>query len=245
MGFPAARLTFPTPGCAAGFGRHRILFERFAMRLASFASVFLLAICAAVAQADDKDSGFTPLFDGKTLKGWTGSVDGYTVEDGAIKCLAKKGGLLYTEKEYGDFHLKIKFKLTPGANNGIGIRTPKQGDPAYVGMELQVLDDTAEQYKNLKEYQYHGSIYGVVPAKRGHQKAVGEWNEQEVIAKGNHIKVILNGETIVDADIAKASDPKTLDGQNHPGLKREKGYIAFCGHGHDVWFKDIEIKELK
>ena len=215
------------------------------MRLASFASVVLLAICAAVAQADDKDSGFAPIFDGKTLTGWTGSVDGYTVEDGAIKCLAKKGGLLYTDKEYGDFHLKLKFKLTPGANNGIGIRTPKQGDPAYVGMELQVLDDTADQYKNLKEYQYHGSIYGVVAAKRGHQKAVGEWNTQEVIAKGNHIKIILNGETIVDADIAKASDPKTADGQNHPGLKRDKGYIAFCGHGHDVWFKDIEIKELK
>lgn len=203
----------------------------------------LCVILSSVARADEKE-GFVAIFDGKTLEGWNGSTKGYTVEDGAIKCLAKGGGFLYTDKEYGDFHLKLEFKLTPGANNGIGIRAPKGGDPAYVGMELQVLDDTAPQYKNLKEYQYHGSIYGVVPAKRGHQKPVGEWNKQEVIAKGNRIKVILNGETIVDADIQEASTPKTLDGQNHPGLKREKGHIVFCGHGHDVWFRNIEIKEL-
>ena len=213
------------------------------MRFASFALLAMFLCVAAV--ADDKDTGFTPIFDGKTLTGWQGSVDGYAVEDGAIKCLAKKGGFLYTDKEYGDFHFKFEFKLTPGANNGVGIRAPKGGDPAYVGMEIQVLDDTADQYKNLKEYQYHGSIYGVAAAKRGHQKPVGEWNTEEIIAKGNQITIILNGETIVDADIAKASDPKTVDGQNHPGLKREKGFIVFCGHGHDVWFKNLQIKELK
>src|SRR6185436_7378131 len=161
------------------------------------------------------------------------------------------GGFLYTDKEYGDFSLKFEFRLTPGANNGIGIRTPmaeegKQApDPAYVGMELQVLDDTAAQYKNLKEYQYHGSIYGVVPCKRGHQKPVGEWNVQEVTVKGKQVKVVLNGETIVDADIEKASTPKTLDGNKHPGLEREKGYICFCGHGAKVAFRNIKIKELK
>ena len=82
-------------------------------------------------------------------------------------------------------------------------------------------------------------------AKRGHQKPVGDWNTEEIIAKGNKVIIILNGETIVDADIAKLSDPKTVDGNNHPGLKREKGHIVFCGHGSDVWFKNIQIKELK
>jgi hypothetical protein len=215
------------------------------MRCASLKAVILGLLCVSFSVAEDKDAGFTSIFDGKTLAGWQGAVDGYVVDDGAIQCLAKKGGFLYTDKEYGDFHLKFEFKLTPGANNGVGIRAPKGGDPAYAGMEIQVLDDTAPQYKNLKEYQYHGSIYGVAAAKRGHQKPVGEWNTQEIIAKGNQITIILNGETIVDADIAKASDPKTIDGNNHPGLKREKGFIVFCGHGHDVWFRNLKIKELK
>jgi hypothetical protein len=207
----------------------------------------LLVICTctclrAEEKTDAKDEGFTSIFNGKDLEGWQGATTGYIVEDGAIQCLKDKGGFLYTNKEYGDFDLKFQFKLTKGANNGIGIRTPKEGDPAYVGMEIQVLDDGADQYKNLAAYQYHGSIYGVVAAKRGFQKPVGEWNTEEIIAKGNQIKIILNGETIVDADISKA-DAETA--KKHPGLKREKGYICFCGHGADVWFKDLKIKELK
>ncbi|QDU26524.1 hypothetical protein ETAA8_16020 [Anatilimnocola aggregata] len=200
------------------------------------------ALCSVAAAADE---GFVSLFDGKSLTGWQGAVTGYVVEDGAIVCDPKKGGFLYTDKEYGDFVLKLEFQLTPGANNGIGIRTPMKGDPAYVGMELQVLDDTSDKYKNLQPYQYHGSIYGVVAVKRGHQKPVGEWNAQEITVKGKHVKIVLNGETIVDADIEKASTPKTLDGKNHPGLLNEKGYICFCGHGAKVAFRNIQLKELK
>jgi hypothetical protein len=199
----------------------------------------------AFAESPKTEEGYTSLFDGQSLKGWQGSADGYAVEDGAIVCIPSKGGFLYTDKEYGDFSLKFEFQLTPGANNGIGIRTPKGGDPAYVGMEIQVLDDSSDKYKNLKEYQYHGSIYGVVAAKRGHQKPVGEWNTEEIICQGKHVTVILNGEKIVDADIEKASDPKTIDGNNHPGLKRDKGYICFCGHGAKVAFRNLRIKELK
>lgn len=191
------------------------------------------------------EEGYTSLFDGKSLAGWQGAVNGYAVEDGAIVCIPSKGGFLYTDKEYGDFSLKFEFLLPPGANNGIGIRTPMGGDPAYVGMEIQVLDDTAEKYKSLQPYQYHGSIYGVAAAKRGHQKPVGEWNTEEIICKGKQVTVILNGEKIVDADIAKASDPKTIDGKDHPGLKRDKGYICFCGHGDKVSYRNLRIKELK
>jgi catechol 2,3-dioxygenase-like lactoylglutathione lyase family enzyme len=194
--------------------------------------------------AGEKADGFVSLFDGKTLNGWQGATKGYVVENGTLVCLKEGGGFLYTDKEYGDFVLRFDFKLTPGANNGLGIRTPIGGDPAYVGMELQILDDTAEGYKNLKEYQYHGSIYGVVPSKRGHLKPVGEWNSQEVICKGKQVTVKLNGETIVDADIEKASTPKTVDGNAHPGLKRDKGYICFCGHGARVEFKNLRIKAV-
>jgi hypothetical protein len=215
------------------------------MRLPILFTALLTLLPAAVVFGDDKEEGFTKLFDGKTLDGWEGDKKGYTVEDGVIKVKKEGSGNLYTAKEYGDFEIRFEFKLTPGANNGLGIRTPKNVDAAYHGMEIQILDDTADQYKNLAPYQYHGSIYGVVPCKKGHQKPVGEWNSETVIAKGKHVTVILNGETIVDADIEKASTPNTLDKQNHPGLKNDKGYIGFCGHGSELEFRNIRIKELK
>ncbi|MGE0608674.1 MAG: DUF1080 domain-containing protein [Pirellulales bacterium] len=216
---------------------------------AALLTILLAAPCAALAAeaAEKSEEGYVSLFDGKSLDGWIGAVNGYAVEDGAIVCIPEKGGNLYTEKEYGDFDFKMEFKLTSGANNGLGIRAPTEGDAAYVGMELQILDDTADVYKNLKPYQYHGSIYGVVACERGHQKPVGEWNEQQVIAKGRRVKVVLNGHTIVDADLDEASpDGKTVDGgtNSHPGLKREKGHIGFLGHGHRVEFRNIRIKDL-
>jgi len=184
---------------------------------------------------------FVSLFNGRDLTGWQGDTKGYVVEDGRIIC--RPGGNLYTEKQYSDFVLRFEFKLTPGANNGLGIRTPQNVDAAYFGMELQILDNSADIYKNLQPYQYHGSIYGVVAAKRGFQKPLGQWNRQEVIAKGNHIKVILNGETIVDADIEQASKDGTADGRSHPGLKHKSGYIGFLGHGSVVEFRNIYIQE--
>jgi hypothetical protein len=213
-----------------------------------FALLAVLSLVLPALAADDKpaanEEGFVSLFDGKTLDGWQGSKDGYEIKDGAIVCKEKGGGNLYTEKEYADFHLKFEFKLTPGANNGIGIRTPLTGDAAFVGMEIQVLDDSSERYKGLKEWQHHGSVYGVAAAKTGHQKPVGEWNSQEIIVKGKQVTVILNGVTIVDADVEKASTPKTLDGRDHPGLKRDKGHIAFCGHGAHVEYRNLRLKEL-
>lgn len=212
-------------------------------RCFAFALAALLPLAAA-AQDKPTDEGFTALFDGQTLEGWQGGKDGYLIKDQAIVSQPKGSGNLYTAKEYGDFHLKFEFKLTPGANNGIGIRVPLTGDPAYAGMEIQVLDDTSDRYKGIKEYQHHGSVYGIVPAKPGHLKPVGEWNAEEIIIKGKQIKVILNGTTIVDADLDKASMPKTIDGREHPGLKRDKGFICFCGHGAEVWFRNLRIKSL-
>ncbi len=195
---------------------------------------------------DEKAEGFTALFNGSNLDGWQGNKTDYVVEDGEIVIRPKRGGHgnLFTEKEYSDFNFRFEFKLTPGANNGLGIRAPLQGDAAYQGMELQILDNTAPIYANLAEYQYHGSVYGVIPAKRGYLKPVGEWNSEEVIVKGSKIKVILNGKVIVDGDIHEASKNGTLDKKNHPGLQRTKGYIGFLGHGSVVYFRNIRIKDL-
>lgn len=183
-----------------------------------------------------------PLFNGKNFEGWTGATESYMIEKGKIVCLEQGTGNLFTKEQFGDFIFRFEFKLTPGANNGLGIRAPLKGDAAYVGMELQILDDSAEQYRDLRPYQYHGSIYGVVPAKRGFQKPVGEWNFQEVIAKGKQITVNLNGETIVDVNLDTLKQP--MDGKAHPGLKRKKGHIGFLGHGSRVEFRNIIIKKL-
>ncbi len=189
---------------------------------------------------EEKEAGFVSLFNGKDLTGWIGDTNGYVAEDGKIIC--KKGGNVYLKDEYSDFIFRFEFKLTPGANNGLGIRTPLNVNAAYQGMEIQILDDTADQYKNLQPYQYHGSIYGVVPVIRGCQKPVGQWNCQEVMAKGGHIRVKLNGGIVVDADISQID--KTMDGREHPGLHREKGYIGFLGHGSQLEFRNIRIKDL-
>jgi HEAT repeat protein len=195
---------------------------------------------------DEKADGFISLFNGKNLDGWTGNKQSYVAEDGmiVIKPENGSGGNLYTEKEYSDFIFRFEFLLTPDANNGLGIRAPLEGDAAYVGMELQILDNTAEVYSKLQPYQYHGSVYGVIPAKRDYLKPVGEWNYEEVIVKGTLIKVILNGTVIVDGDIAGPRENGTMDHKDHPGLKNETGHIGFLGHGSVVKFRNIRIKDL-
>ena len=214
-------------------------------------SVLLLSVSLVIAEEPKVEEGFTSLFNGKDLSGWiygktakgeNKAGEGYRVKDGAIYCTVKDGGNLYTEKEYGDFTLRFEFKLTENANNGIGIRAPLTGDSAYVGMEIQVLDDSGPAYKNLRPAQYHGSIYDVFPAERGHQKPVGEWNTEEITAKGTHVTVTLNGAVIVNADLASVKDEAVL--KKHPGLKNEKGHIGFLGHGAQVEFRNLRIKEL-
>jgi hypothetical protein len=189
---------------------------------------------------EEVKDGFASLFDGKTLKGWQGDVKGYAVENGTMLC--KPGGNLFTAKQYANFVLRFEFKTPPGGNNGVGIRTPLHGDAAYAGMEIQILDDNHAKWKELQPYQFHGSIYGVVPAKRGSLKPAGQWNSEEIVANGGRIKVTLNGTVIVDADVSKID--KTPDHQKHPGLHNAKGYICWLGHGDPVAFRNVRIKEL-
>jgi hypothetical protein len=220
----------------------------------TFALVTALVLVSAVyvtaahgAGDKDKEEGFVSLFNGKDLTGWVygpnKSGKGYQIADGGILyCTKQDGGNLFTEKEYADFVYRFEFKLEPNANNGIGIRAPLEGDAAYVGMEVQILDDSGSQYKNLLPGQYHGSIYKVFPAKRGHLKPVGEWNEEEIRAEGRHVKVTLNGAVIVDANLDDVKDPAVL--KEHPGLQNKKGHIGFLGHGARVEFRNMRVKEL-
>lgn len=205
-------------------------------------ATFVLSIVLA---GPDDEKGFTSLFDGKTLAGWKQIEPrgpGYIVEEGAIVCPVGGGGKLFTEKEYANFAFRFEFRLTPGANNGVGIRAPLEGDAAYQGMEIQVLDNEHPKYANLKPAQYHGSVYHIFPAKRGFLKPTGEWNSEEILANGRQIKVTLNGEVITEGNLDTVTDPGTL--AKHPGIKRDRGHIGFLGHGDRVEFRNIRIKEL-
>ena len=210
---------------------------------------------------EEKARGFEMLFDGTDLSKWHGDKEGYTVVNGAIYVSANYGatGNLYTNKEYRNFVYRFEFCfLEEGVNNGVGIRTPENVDAAYEGMcELQILDHDAPVYAGwLRDYQVHGSIYGVVPAKRLKHKPLGEWSTEEIIVEGDHIKVTVNGEVITDADVRKVTkghnvapdgsgkNPYTIDGHDHPGMFNYKGYISFCGHGAGLKIRNVRILDL-
>ncbi len=214
----------------------------------------------ALPQAQPPEPGFTTLFNGKDLTGWVygtrngapnKSGKGYQIENGVLFTTKEDGGNLFTEKEYSDFVLRFEVKLTENANNGVGIRAPLEGDAAYVGMEIQVLDDSGSQYTKLQPAQYHGSVYQMFAARRGFLKPVGEWNAEEITANGRRITVVLNGMTIVDADLDDVKDEAVLAKHrnlNAPegsrGIANTKGHIGFLGHGAHVEFRNIRIKEL-
>ncbi|MFP6674572.1 MAG: DUF1080 domain-containing protein, partial [Pirellulaceae bacterium] len=155
-----------------------------------------------------------------------------------------KGGTIYTAEEYQDFVVRLEYKLPAGGNNGLAIRYPGSGDTAYVGMcELQVLDNTATKFAKLDKRQYHGSAYGMVAAHRGYQRAIGDWNYQQVRVKGSTIKVELNGFTILDADLSKVTE--YMGGRPHSGKDRTSGHFGFAGHSDPVQFRDVSIKRIE
>lgn len=203
---------------------------------------------AALPLAAQVEAGFEPLFNGRDLTGWQlvrGRGPGYIVEKGVLVCPEDGGGNLFTEKEYANFVLRLDWRLWDGGNNGVGIRAPLEGDAAYVGMEIQVLDEASEKYKKgagLKPTQMTGSVYDVFAAKSGHVKRDGVWNEYQIEARGRRIKVTLNGVVVTDVDLDSVKDPEVL--KKHPGLARAKGHIGFLGHGTRVEFRNIRIMEL-
>ena len=205
-------------------------------------NIYVKELAASCCDPGD-EVGYVSIFNGKNLDGWKGPLSNYEVKDGSLSCLKGKGGTIYTERKFKDFSVKLEFKLPAGGNNGLAIRYPGKGNAAYHGMcELQVLDNTHPRYAKLDPRQFHGSAYGIVAAKKGFLKKVGEWNEQEVIVRGSTITVFLNDEIILDADLSKV---KTfMADKQHPGLSLKEGHFGFAGHNDPVAFRNIRIKEL-
>ena len=209
--------------------------------------------------AEEAAEGFELLFDGRSMHKWIGNKVNYTPVDGTIYVNASygSGGNLYTVNEYSDFVLRFEFLFErEGVNNGIGIRTPMGVDAAYHGMEIQILDHDAPIYKGLRPYQVHGSVYGIIPAKRVVFPGLGVWNVEEIRAVGDHITVTVNGEVILDGNIREATqghnmapsgekkNPYTVDHLDHPGLFNKSGHVGFLGHGSGIRFRNIRIKDL-
>ncbi|KAA3614028.1 MAG: DUF1080 domain-containing protein [Calditrichaeota bacterium] len=188
------------------------------------------------------DTSTVTLFNGSDLTGWDvvgSSEDSWFVKDAKLTTSAAGGGWISTQKEYADFRLELEFRVPAGGNSGVFIRAPRDGNPAYEGMEIQVLDDYADKYKTLKMWQYTGSIYAVQAPKLRVTKKAGEWQKMIITCKGPAVKVDLNGENIIDTNLIDHMDKS---GSN-PGLKRRKGYIGFQNHGAPVEYRNVRIRE--
>jgi len=210
-------------------------------------------VAAARAAAILQQAAWTDLFNGRDLSGWTGDTQGYVAENGILVC--RKGGKnLYSEKPYSDFAFEFEFRLEESGNNGIGIRVPLNGHPSRDGMEIQILDHDGGLYNGeavladgkkqrltwLKPWQMHGSVYGIVPARTGYLKPVGEWNRQTVVAIDDNIMVLLNGALIVDAFL---EDTVPVDGSAHPGRKNRAGHLVLAGHDDRVEFRNLKLAD--
>ena len=209
-------------------------------------AVVCLLVAVANFAAGQAEPGFTPLFNGKNLDGWKlvgGSGPGYIVEGDRIVCPPDGGGNLFTEKEYANFVLRVEFKLSPGGNNGIGLRAPFEGDAAYQGMEIQVLDDPAPQYKDIQPAQHTGSIYGVFPAKQGALKPTGEWNAYEITADGPPYQYQAERHHGGGRGPGHDEGPARFSSSIR-AWPASTGHIGFLGHRSHVEFRNVRIKEL-
>jgi hypothetical protein len=207
----------------------------------------LVCLTPMMARAQDRTGDFRPLFDGKSLAGWVvkgepgqaAPQDEWLVKDGVLT--VKPGhSWLSTKEMYGDFVLRLKWRVPVNGNSGVFLRVPdlKPGQQPYVeGIEIQVLDDKGPEYAGkLKAWQYAGSIYGVVPAENSDYKGPGEWNALEITCRGEQIEVAMNGHKVASADATKFAELKD---------RPRRGYLGLQNHGTGVEYQAIEVKVLK
>jgi len=188
-------------------------------------------------------AGFTDVFNGKDFTGWKGAVDGYEVKDGAMVNVVGKHGNIFTAAEYGDCVARVEYEMPSGGNNGLAIRYPGTGQPSSDAMcEVQILDDNAAKHAKLDPRQYNGSVYGMIPARRGYDRPLGAWNFMEVTVVGHKIQVELNGTRIVDGDVGTVTE--FMGDKKHPGKDRLSGHFGFAGHNDPVAFRNIRIRPL-
>jgi len=202
----------------------------------------MLAVLMGEKTAKPDLAGFKPLFM-KNLQGWSeiGSKDRWFVENGLLYTDGGEGGgWISTDKEFTDFELYLEFKLPEGGNSGVFVRAPLEGDGAYVGMEIQVLDDYADKYKELHAWQYCGAVYGITAPKVRATQPAGVWQSMHLVVNGRNVKVNLNGAQVVDINLDEHQD-KAVE---HPGINRTGGHVGLQNHGARVEYRNIQLKKL-
>ncbi|RUA32257.1 MAG: DUF1080 domain-containing protein [Bacteroidetes bacterium] len=216
----------------------------------------------------EKKDGWVLLFDGESTEGWRGykketfpvawDIDKNALHiqgSGRGEAGAKDGGDIVYEKEFADFHLKLEWMVDSAANSGILYRGKEEFDYIWkTAPEMQVLDNKHHPDAKLGKNgnRQAGSLYDLIPANPQNFKGHGTWNKAEVIAKGNDIVHIQNGDTVVQYTIGSdemanlIANSKWADiGNDDWGNIAPKGFIALQDHGDNVWFRNIKIKELK
>lgn len=187
--------------------------------------------------------GYWSLLNGKDLAGWEGAGQPadkcWQVKDGLLLCTGAPGPWLRSEEEFGDFDLRLEYQVSPEGNSGVYVRVPADGNhhrendqapPA--GFEVQVLDDAAPKYKDLKDYQFSASVYDIAGAKRHVSRPAGEWNTLEINARGQRISVTHNGVVVVD--LGEDKFPLIR-------LRQTRGFLGLQNHSTLVRFRNLRV----
>ncbi|HEV8068398.1 MAG TPA: DUF1080 domain-containing protein [Planctomycetaceae bacterium] len=217
------------------------------------AAAILVAIVVAMSSgglawiASVEGAEFRSIFNGHDLAGWSvigaGAGEDWLVRDGCLVCQGKHHSWLRSSREYGDFRLVLEYQVAEGANSGVYVHVPADGNhhrerssrpPA--GFEIQILDDHASRYAGLKDYQYSASLYDIAGALPRVSKPAGEWNTLEIQCVGLHVSVIHNGVRVVDARP-----------ERFPllALRNRQGYLGLQSHNGVVRFRNLKIECLE
>lgn len=224
---------------------------RLILGAAVIASVGLSSVGCSTAGAPGRagdEPGFVTLFDGTGMDGWEIYLekdepikqDAFYLEDGTLAC---KGygyyWFRYKKRQFDNFVLRLEFKVAKDTNSGVCVRTLEKGAPPFTGFEIQICDDYGEPpHKNGT-----GAIYDVVTPTVNASRPAGEWNELELTCDGQRVRVVLNGQKVIDTDFSKFTMPIGKFETPYANLPKI-GYIALQDHWTPIWYRNIRIKEL-
>ena len=183
------------------------------------------------------------LFNGKNLDGWevvAGDAADWKVVDGILTCTGRRQGWIGTKRPYANYRLVVEFRMAANADSGVFLRAPDEGNPAFAGLEVQLLDDRGAAFEGVPNDARCGGVYNLVGPDERASKAAGEWQTLEIFCTLDRIKTVLNGEVCVDVSLREFADSR----EAHPGIDRTSGRIGLQCWSGQVEFRSIRIVDL-